>query len=450
VAGGVGVDDFERERLKAVGADLKGVTDASYGENGRSPVRLAADDLGAVYVRLPGDAWSLGAGFAVVRPKSSLGGLFGALGHADDKDRASVPWGRLVVLGIFFALAGLGLTAVEHTLPFRELGRQLEQVKSGTTNTLQVGRLTGPFRAVAEALNRALEQAAAAAAKAAAAQPSARAAKTRSQPLPRLAARDSSANLPPSVREPARSTPGDENGELPTSLMQAKIDASRGIPQRSSTSAVTPPPPSAAAPGRASPALIGPTLPSRGSEKLSAENIGKGDIGAVVTMHAAVPVGLLAESMAAEAAKAAPAQPENGVAHTVPPPTTDRPLSRRQNNAPDTTAVRTAPAAVLSLATGGGRTPDTTAIVPAPLDLLSKVAVDQPSTEELEWRATFEDYIRVRKECGEATESITFEKFSATLKKHRDALVTSSHCKRVKFAVAVKDGKASLKATPLQ
>ena len=52
--------------------------------------------------------------------------------------------------------------------------------------------------------------------------------------------------------------------------------------------------------------------------------------------------------------------------------------------------------------------------------------------------------------CGEATEQLTFERFLVTLKKNRDTLMARYDCKRVKFQVYEKDGKASLKATPIK
>ena len=70
--------------------------------------------------------------------------------------------------------------------------------------------------------------------------------------------------------------------------------------------------------------------------------------------------------------------------------------------------------------------------------------------EGVEWKAVYEDFVRTKKQCGEPTEGLTFEKFSQTLKKNRDALIQRHNCKRVKFSVYVKDGKASLKATPVK
>ena len=67
-----------------------------------------------------------------------------------------------------------------------------------------------------------------------------------------------------------------------------------------------------------------------------------------------------------------------------------------------------------------------------------------------EWLSVYEDFIRTKKQCGEATDGLTFEKFSHTLKKNRDALIARHGCKRVKFSVYVKEGRASLKATPVK
>ncbi len=70
--------------------------------------------------------------------------------------------------------------------------------------------------------------------------------------------------------------------------------------------------------------------------------------------------------------------------------------------------------------------------------------------DSAEWLSVYEDFVRTKKQCGEPTEGLTFEKFSHTLKKNRDALIQRHGCKRVKFSVYVKEGRASLKATPVK
>ena len=67
-----------------------------------------------------------------------------------------------------------------------------------------------------------------------------------------------------------------------------------------------------------------------------------------------------------------------------------------------------------------------------------------------EWHQVYEEFLRTKRECNEPTDGLTFEKFQQTLKKNRDALMQRHGCKRVKFSVYVKEGRASLKATPVR
>jgi len=70
--------------------------------------------------------------------------------------------------------------------------------------------------------------------------------------------------------------------------------------------------------------------------------------------------------------------------------------------------------------------------------------------ETNDWLVVYEEFVRTKKQCGEATDGLTFDKFQHTLKKNRDALMQRHGCKRVKFSVYVKEGRASLKATPVK
>jgi hypothetical protein len=70
--------------------------------------------------------------------------------------------------------------------------------------------------------------------------------------------------------------------------------------------------------------------------------------------------------------------------------------------------------------------------------------------EQAHWRETYDQYIATRKQCGEAVDTLTFDKFSVTLRKTRDQVVEKQGVKSVRFAVHVKDGKAALKAQPVK
>jgi len=88
-----------------------------------------------------------------------------------------------------------------------------------------------------------------------------------------------------------------------------------------------------------------------------------------------------------------------------------------------------------------------------PKDVMAQATGDHlasSSAEASEWLTVYEEFIRTKKQCGEPTDGLTFEKFQHTLKKNRDALIQRHGCKRVRFSVYVKEGRASLKATPVK
>lgn len=70
--------------------------------------------------------------------------------------------------------------------------------------------------------------------------------------------------------------------------------------------------------------------------------------------------------------------------------------------------------------------------------------------EQTEWRQVFEEYVRVRAQCGEPTAGLTYEKFQGTLEKNKAAILSRHPADRVRFTVYVKDGKAALKASPVK
>jgi hypothetical protein len=81
---------------------------------------------------------------------------------------------------------------------------------------------------------------------------------------------------------------------------------------------------------------------------------------------------------------------------------------------------------------------------------ISQLVGDEPFDELADWRRVYEEFLALKQQCGEATASLTFEKFKGTLQRNKDALVARHNCTRVKFTVYVKDGKAALKASPVK
>ncbi|MGO9838069.1 MAG: MXAN_5187 family protein [Polyangiaceae bacterium] len=100
---------------------------------------------------------------------------------------------------------------------------------------------------------------------------------------------------------------------------------------------------------------------------------------------------------------------------------------------------------------GGDDDEDATMVGAVPAEVMAQATgQNSAAPEPAEWLSVFDDFVRVKKQCGESTDGLTFEKFALTLKKNRDALLERHHCKRVKFTVYTKDGRASLKATPVK
>lgn len=89
---------------------------------------------------------------------------------------------------------------------------------------------------------------------------------------------------------------------------------------------------------------------------------------------------------------------------------------------------------------------DPTVVGKPPAGLIEASAEDDTA----DWPQVFEDFVRLKKENGESTDGLTFEKFQRTLRKNREALVQQHGCKKVKFTVYVKEGRAALKASPVR
>jgi hypothetical protein len=75
---------------------------------------------------------------------------------------------------------------------------------------------------------------------------------------------------------------------------------------------------------------------------------------------------------------------------------------------------------------------------------------DKPDPDEEQFRSIYKDFLGIKRQCGESTDNITYERFVAKLKKNRAALLERYGCESVRFQVYVKDGKAALKATPIK
>ncbi|HWV38136.1 MAG TPA: MXAN_5187 C-terminal domain-containing protein [Vulgatibacter sp.] len=111
--------------------------------------------------------------------------------------------------------------------------------------------------------------------------------------------------------------------------------------------------------------------------------------------------------------------------------------------------------AIAEAAGGGTFNPEATVVAAIPEALLratSRAAAPQAEIdpEELHIEQVFQDFLRLRSECGESTAGLTLEKFAAKLRNNRAQLMEKYRCRTVRFTAYVKDGKAALKASPVK
>ena len=71
-------------------------------------------------------------------------------------------------------------------------------------------------------------------------------------------------------------------------------------------------------------------------------------------------------------------------------------------------------------------------------------------SKEETWHRVYEEFVGLKRQCGEKVDGLTYEKFEVTLRKNEDTLIQRHGASTVKFSVYVKDGKAALKASPVR
>ena len=441
-----GGDRLDDSAFELLNADFpKFADDKAYRDSGRTEVRPLNDGVAAMYARLPGDGWELGAGFAVLRPKVAINGPMGFLNGADDTDKSSV--NKVLILGVVLLLSivGIVLSILEHSLPMAEMVRQAEKLRAGGQDFLQLPKFRAGFRHIAQDLNAGIERIAerggGSVRKAAdlesilgpvPAQPAMSAfsfpmqdgqtGPTGTGPYP--AAPGASPNGPPAFRPPAtgsspRALPGQQPGPPPP--MRPPLPSRPDLPPTGLN-----PPPAHAMQGAQQNQNIGllPTQPNAFHPMAGAMS------GHPQQQPAQRPPPANAFPPPPRSAPNAPfapaATPASGSHSAGAEPSVPRMTESSEED--EATMVGQVPAEVLAAATG---------------EVKHAAGTD-------EWLGVYDDFIRTKRECGEPTEGLTFEKFSQTLKKNRDALMQRHGCKRVRFAVYVKEGRASLKATPVK
>jgi hypothetical protein len=448
VASAATVEGFEETAFQAMQSDLQAVTDSDdFKKDGRTDVRpLGKDDKGGIlFVRLPGETWELGGGFAVARNKVTIDTPLGFIQGADDADKKNVKMWIVALVVLGGALFGFLFSFLEHSMPLKELQRQAARLKKGEIDVLQLPRLRGGLRATGQDINDGIQRV--------------------------VEKGGGTARKPADLESILGPVPAQPNMSAFSFPMADGSQPGGGGPQM-----VPPGPPGGPAtaispqgarpfPGPPGPPGPGPSSPGMGGPPGSRPNMNApgGPPGPPRPPGAPPPPN-------------APGGFSNTFAmgnnSPAPPPPFGATMQSNAGGSPNSATVAASPGANQKLgatAPGAFAPPGPGAKLPKEEDEQTMVA--QPSADLIaatgqipaagapppaggdpaaEWQAVYEEFIRTKRECNEPTDGLTFEKFQQTLKKNRDALIQRHGCKRVKFSVYVKEGRASLKATPVR
>ena len=147
-------ETFNISQLDQIVSDFSSLEqDEEYKTKGRSKIRTIAGMVGVQYSKLPGEAWKLGAGYAVAREPKAVTGPLGFLSKADDQDKASAKAWLAVLVALGAALIGIAFSVLEHTRPIHNFRLEVLKLAKGESDQLQPSRFRGVFRKIASDLN---------------------------------------------------------------------------------------------------------------------------------------------------------------------------------------------------------------------------------------------------------------------------------------------------------
>ena len=351
----------------------------------------------ALIARLPGEAGTLGAFYAVYIPQSKEIGFSGTIDAVkkDDLSFARFPWIKVGVLFLLMIGVGLGLLVFETDRPLRKLGNDAVKLAKGEGERLAEESHRGKFGSIARSVNIAIDKL----------HRETRAAKKDLDnllgPLPEEAA--VAAVLPP------MGPVADLSGLAPPPPSEFRFTDGGGPdlgpppPAPPPTNERTPPPP------------VG--LPA-GKKQATARP--KPPVPAVNTGRRATPPPM-------PAAQAAPSIQDDILGGARPQPVPagkSQVVPIEQDDDDEDTRVADSPQA--------------------------RDGAVMASGDDGQYRSIYDEFVALKVKCGESVENLTYDRFLTKLRSNRDALIAKHGCKAVKFQVYVKDGKAALKASPVR
>jgi hypothetical protein len=384
-------DDIHKSALEVNAKDLEALEqDENYKEKGRTLPHVLRNlpgfDVSAVFARLPGDAWELGAGYVVGHQQATVNDPFEYQDLATDEDQKAVPVVLVVLIATAVAIAGLLFTFFEHTVPlarFRKAVGELAAQKSGN-EMLKPSTFRGTYRKIAQLVNDSLDKVAA------------------SSGIERGPA-DLEKVLGPLPAQPqmsAFSVPGPA-ASRPGVTPDSQVEKIRTLPEAGIGDADSS--------ARALPKAPRKSLPRAPGMPATSDDSG-------------------AQTAAFAGARASVGGPRP-IADDDEGPTLMQPLSKAGLTA--------------SGISGSGPLPPVSSSEPPEEE-------DDGVDEETQWRKVYGDFLAMKKQLGEPVEKLTYDKFRGTLQRNKEALMARHGCTKVKFRVYEKQGRAALKASPVK
>lgn len=153
-------ENFTKADLDGIVSDLSQLPeDKDYNEKGRSAVRYITPTVGAVYARLPGQAWSRGAGYVVGRKAFELPHPLAFFGAADDKDKEEASLLVIALVALLGIAIGIGFSFLEHTRPLIRFRQLAEELATGKVDQLAASKVNGVYRKIATLVNDGIDHA---------------------------------------------------------------------------------------------------------------------------------------------------------------------------------------------------------------------------------------------------------------------------------------------------
>ena len=360
----------------------------------------------ALIARLPGEAGTLGAFYAVYIPQTKEIGFSGTIDAVkkDDLSFSRFPWIKVGVLFLLMIGVGLGLLVFETDRPLRKLGNDAVKLAKGEAERLAEESHRGKFGSIARSVNISIDK----------------------------------------LHRETRAAKKDLDNLLGP------------LPEEAAVAAVLPP--------MGPVADLSPLAPPPPSEFRFTDNSGPGPGGAFdlppppagppTNEHkppppVALPPGGKRQQQSTPRPK--PPVPPSGARRATPQPmpvAQPGPIQDDIQGGGRPQPVAMGKSQVVSMEQDDDD--EDTRVADSPQQQRDDGAVLGSLDDAGQYRAIYDEFLALKVKCGESVENLTYDRFLTKLRSNRDALIAKHGCKAVKFQVYVKDGKAALKASPVR